>query len=87
MPEVLDLLLSWIATTAACFYVVMRDERRLAASAQPPSADAAFHEGVILAVSQLIISAYICYEPLLESRNDLGGPRLDVARLLGSFTA
>lgn len=32
MPEVLDLLLSWIATTVACFYVVMRDERRLAAS-------------------------------------------------------
>lgn len=29
MAEVLDLLLSWIATTVACFYVVMRDERRL----------------------------------------------------------
>lgn len=29
MLEVVDLLLSWIATTAACFYVVMRDERRL----------------------------------------------------------
>lgn len=54
MPEVLDLLLSWIATTAACFYVVMRDERRLATSGLPVP-EGGYADLALLAAGQVIL--------------------------------
>ena len=61
MPEVLDLLLSWIATTAACFYVVMRDERRLQTAEERRRAGDRSHDGVILALGQPIVWGGLCY--------------------------
>ena len=55
MAEVIELLLSWIATTIACFYVVMRDEQRLPpellARAWPPTSRTA----AIVAFGQLAV--------------------------------
>ena len=67
MAEVLDVLLSWIATTVACFYVVMRDERRLARSGRKRAA----HDGAFLAVAQLVVWGNIFFEIYREIPKDL----------------
>ena len=64
MAEVLDLLLSFAATTFACFYVVLRDERRLA---DAPERGGAHHDGAILACAQLIFWGSLACGALLMS--------------------
>ena len=79
MAEVLDVLLSWIATTVACFYVVMRDERRLARSGRRRRAG---HDGAFLAVAQLVVWGTILFEAYWETPKDLDEQATRAALLL-----